>query len=48
MELNLGIIQHKFIHKPLLIGGKAMEIPKYHKDLELVVDLVLKKAYGKV
>jgi hypothetical protein len=133
MELNLEILQHKFIHKPLLIGGKAMEyyslrkagddidlvvhnddhkiliskypnnvkdlygdigicefgyemwnqictfnydylklnaviesdflvvslekllflkalameIPKYHKDLELVVNLVLKKAYGK-
>lgn len=25
----------------------AMEIPKYHKDLELIVALILKKAYGK-
>jgi hypothetical protein len=133
MDLNLQILKHKFIHKPLLIGGKAMEyynlrkagndidlvihrddhkmllskypnnvkdlygdigiceygyeiwnqictfdyeelrlnaiegsdflvvslekllflkaiamgIPKYHKDLEMVVDLILKKAYGK-
>jgi hypothetical protein len=35
------------LEKLLLLKAIAMEIPKYHKDLELVVDLVLKKAYGK-
>lgn len=36
------------LEKLLFLKALAMEIPKYHKDLELVVDLVLKKAYGKV
>lgn len=35
------------LEKLLFFKALAMEIPKYHKDLELVVDLVLKKAYGK-
>ena len=48
MEINLNILNYNFINKPLLIGGKAMEIPKYHNDLELIVKLVLDKAYKKV
>lgn len=36
------------LEKLLFLKAIAMKIPKYHKDLELIVDLVLKKAYGKV
>lgn len=36
------------LEKLLFLKALAMDIPKYHKDLELVVDLVLKRAYGKV
>lgn len=35
------------LEKLLFMKALAMEIPKYHKDLELIVDLVLKRAYGK-
>jgi hypothetical protein len=35
------------LEKSLFLKALAMEIPKYHKDLELIVDLVLKRAYGK-
>lgn len=40
MELNLQVLQHKFIHKPLLVGGKAMEYYKLRKagnDIDLVI-----------
>jgi hypothetical protein len=40
MELNLEILQHKFIRKPLLIGGKAMEYYNLRKagaDIDLVI-----------
>lgn len=33
------------LEKLLFLKALAMEIPKYHKDLELIVELVLKKAY---
>jgi hypothetical protein len=35
------------LDKLLFLKALAMEIPKYHKDLELVVKLILKKAYKK-
>jgi len=35
------------LEKLLFLKALAMEIPKYHKDLEMVVKLVLNKAYGK-
>lgn len=35
------------LEKLLFLKSLAMEIPKYHKDLELVVQLVLDRAYGK-
>lgn len=35
------------LERLLFLKALAMEIPKYHKDLEMVVGLVLKKAYGK-
>ena len=47
MVLNFDKLDYCFIHKPLLVGGKAMEIPKYHDDMEMIVKLVLDKAYGK-
>jgi hypothetical protein len=40
MELNLEILEHRFIHKPLLIGGMAMEYYNLRKagaDIDLVV-----------
>lgn len=40
MELNLEILQHRFMHKPLLIGGKAMEyynLRKAGNDIDLVI-----------
>lgn len=40
MELNLEILQLRFIHKPLLIGGKAMEyynLRKAGNDIDLVI-----------
>ena len=40
MEINLDILGHKFIHKPLLIGGKAMEyygLRKSGLDIDFVV-----------
>jgi len=33
------------LEKLLFLKALAMEIPKYHKDLELIVKLVLDKAY---
>jgi hypothetical protein len=36
------------LEKLLFLKALAMEIPKYHKDLELVVELILKKAYKKI
>jgi hypothetical protein len=50
--LRVGAIEEdKFLvvslEKLLFLKALAMEIPKYLKDLELVVDLILKKAYGK-
>jgi hypothetical protein len=35
------------LERLLFLKALAMHIPKYHADLELVVGLVLKKAYGK-
>lgn len=35
------------LEKLLFMKALAMEVPKYHKDLELVVKKVLDKAYGK-
>jgi hypothetical protein len=35
------------LEKALLLKAIAMEIPKYHRDLELIVDLIRRKAYGK-
>lgn len=40
MNLNLEKLDYNFIHKPLLIGGKAMEyygLRKAGKDIDLVV-----------
>ena len=34
--------------KLLFLKALAMEIPKYHRDLELVVKYVLDRAYGKL
>jgi len=36
------------LEKLLFLKALAMEIPKYYKDLELIVKLVLDKAYKKV
>jgi len=50
LKLN-AIEEEKYIiislEKLLFLKALAMEIPKYHKDLEMVVKLVLNKAYGK-
>ena len=35
------------LERLLFLKALAMGMPKYHKDLEMVVGLVLKKAYGK-
>ena len=35
------------LEKLLFLKALAMEVPKYLRDLELVVDRVLKNAYGK-
>ena len=35
------------LERLLFLKALAMHIPKYHDDLEMVVGLVLKKAYGK-
>jgi hypothetical protein len=47
-----GIEEKDFIvvslEKLLFLKALAIEIPKYHKDLELIVELVLKKAYNKI
>jgi hypothetical protein len=40
MELNLSVFDYKFINKPLLIGGKAMEyygLRKAGLDIDLVI-----------
>jgi len=40
MELGLDVLQHEFLHKPLLIGGKAMEyygLRKAGADTDLVI-----------
>ena len=36
------------LEKLLFLKALAMEIPKYHKDMELIVELILNKAYKKV
>ena len=36
------------LEKALLLKAIAMKIPKYHNDLELIAELMIKKAYGKV
>ena len=36
------------LEKLLFLKALAMEVPKYLRDLELVVDRILKKAYGKL
>lgn len=36
------------LEKLLFLKALALEVPKYLKDLELVVGLILDKAYGKV
>jgi len=50
LKLN-AIEEEKYIiislEKLLFLKALAMEIPKYHKDLEMVVKLILNKAYGK-
>jgi hypothetical protein len=51
-NLSVGSIEEdKFLvvslEKLLFLKAIAMNVPKYLKDLELVVDLILKKAYGK-
>jgi len=35
------------LEKLLFLKALAMEIPKYHNDLKLVVELIKKKAYNK-
>src|SRR4030042_3522742 len=35
------------LERLLFLKALAMEIPKYHNDLEMVVGLILKRAYGK-
>lgn len=44
-----GIVEQNYIaislEKLLLLKALAMELPKYHKDLELVVELILENAY---
>ena len=35
------------LEKLLFLKALAMEIPKYHRDLELVVEKILNIAYGK-
>ncbi len=40
MDLGLGVLQYAFLHKPLLIGGKAMEyhgLRKAGADTDLVI-----------
>ena len=43
-EENILVIS---LEKLLFMKSLAMEIPKYHKDLELIVKRVLDVAYGK-
>ena len=41
MEIDLNILEYKFKHKPLLIGGKAMEyygLRKAGLDIDLVIN----------
>jgi len=40
MDLGLGVLQYTFLHKPLLIGGKAMEYYNLRQagaDTDLVI-----------
>jgi len=40
MEINLKILDYNFLHKPLIIGGKAMEyygLRKAGLDIDLVI-----------
>lgn len=46
MKIDFNQLDYSFKKKPLLVGGMAMEIPKYHKDLELIVKRTLDIAYG--
>lgn len=34
------------LEKLMFLKALAMEVPKYHKDLELIVKLILDRAYG--
>ncbi|MDR2579638.1 MAG: hypothetical protein LBC85_01425 [Fibromonadaceae bacterium] len=43
-ENNYKIIS---LEKLLFLKALAMEIPKYHKDLQMIVKLILNKAYEK-
>lgn len=36
------------LEKLLFLKALAMEVPKYHKDLEMIVELVLNRAYKKI
>jgi hypothetical protein len=36
------------LDKLLFLKSLAMDIPKYHEDLKMIVKLVLKKAYNKI
>ena len=48
---NNAIEENKYrvisLEKLLFLKALAMEIPKYHNDLKMVIELVLKKAYNK-
>lgn len=49
MSLNLkyGIYLVVSVEKLLFLKALAMNVPKYLKDLELVVERILKNAYNK-
>jgi len=42
MEIDLAVLDYKFLHKPLVIGGKAMEFYGLRKS-GLDIDLVIHK-----
>ena len=51
-NLTLNSIEEKkykiiSLEKLLFLKALSIEIPKCHKDLEMIVGLILKKAYGK-
>jgi hypothetical protein len=45
--IDLAKLDFEFTSKPLLVGGEAMGMkePKYHRDLELIVDKALQVRY---